>query len=160
MPGAHNAAKTHCPQGHPYDEVNTYLMPRGGRSCKQCARERQARKLAENPEYARAQWVKRAIAWKRRNPDRVRIYHEITKLRQYGLTREDYQRMLDAQNGVCGICGGLCSTGKRLGVDHDAATGRVRGLLCGSCNNGIGRFHHSVEKLQAAIRYLTVGPLT
>lgn len=35
----HNAEKTHCPKGHPYDEENTYLIPGGGRGCKECGRE-------------------------------------------------------------------------------------------------------------------------
>jgi uncharacterized protein YlaI len=30
------AARTHCPQGHAYDEANTYITPRGGRVCKEC----------------------------------------------------------------------------------------------------------------------------
>ena len=35
-PAAANAAKTHCPQGHPYDEANTYTYPSGGRACRRC----------------------------------------------------------------------------------------------------------------------------
>lgn len=38
---ARNAAKTHCPRGHPFDEANTYSPPRGGRECRTCTRERQ-----------------------------------------------------------------------------------------------------------------------
>jgi hypothetical protein len=38
--GKHNATKTHCPQGHPYDEANTYYLKRGGRSCRACTRKR------------------------------------------------------------------------------------------------------------------------
>lgn len=42
--GARNARKTHCPQGHPYDEANTYRSPRGVRICRTCARDRRAAK--------------------------------------------------------------------------------------------------------------------
>ena len=43
---AHNAAKTECPQGHPYDEENTYLDPKGGRRCRECARQLDERRRA------------------------------------------------------------------------------------------------------------------
>jgi len=39
MGGANWAAKTHCPQGHPYDDENTYVNPRGSRNCRTCATE-------------------------------------------------------------------------------------------------------------------------
>lgn len=47
-----NVAKTHCPQGHPYDDTNTYRMPAGGRDCRTCVRERGARYRAKKKESA------------------------------------------------------------------------------------------------------------
>ena len=38
-----NGAKNYCKHGHPYDEVNTYIRPRGGRVCRTCTREAQRR---------------------------------------------------------------------------------------------------------------------
>lgn len=52
--------------------------------------------------------------------------------RTYGLTQEDYICLLDAQGGACAICGG--NDNRRLSVDHDHETGRIRALLCTSCN--------------------------
>lgn len=49
---------THCPQGHPYDERNTRLY-RGARICRQCARDRQAAKRAEEQAYWTAYWLAR-----------------------------------------------------------------------------------------------------
>jgi hypothetical protein len=75
----------------------------------------------------------------------------------YGLSLADYARMKEAQGGKCAICGSSDSRGRGdLHVDHCHATGSVRGLLCTSCNNGLGRFRDSPELLRAAIEYLVV----
>lgn len=77
-------------------------------------------------------------------------------MKTYGLTLEEYEAMLAAQGGVCAICGSaeLRGPGKSLPVDHCHDTSRVRGILCGNCNRGIGAFGHDPDKLLAAIAYL------
>ncbi len=81
---------------------------------------------------------------------RVRAY-QLKK--NFGLTEERYQEMLDCQGGVCAIC--RRKPGKiRLAVDHNHLTGQVRKLLCGSCNTGLGSFAESVHRLKEAIAYL------
>lgn len=66
---------------------------------------------------------------------------------KYGLTLEEYDRMLETQGGGCGICGGTNPDGRRLHVDHDHKTGKVRGLLCINCNYLIGRMEASADLL-------------
>lgn len=77
-------------------------------------------------------------------------------LRAYGITLDEYKAMLAAQDGRCAICGAESSDAskRRLCVDHCHGTGRVRGLLCGKCNIGIGQFNHDVDLLTKAIGYL------
>lgn len=58
-------------------------------------------------------------------------------VRRYGITLADYVAMLRAQGGGCAICGQK-PTRRNLAVDHDHATGKVRGLLCAPCNTGLG----------------------
>lgn len=58
--------------------------------------------------------------------------------------------MLAAQQGRCAICGREPRSGKHLHVDHDHDTGRVRGLLCFSCNAAIGQLHHDVDRVMRA----------
>jgi len=83
---------------------------------------------------------------------------ECHTLRQYGITVLDYYAMYEEQAGRCRLCG-LERTGSRpdrrpLDVDHNHTTGKVRGLLCGPCNRGLGFFGDSIEGLQRAIDYL------
>lgn len=73
---------------------------------------------------------------------------------KYGLTREQYEALADRQKNVCAICGNGTKGGRRLDVDHDHATGRVRELLCNGCNQGLGMFKEDVVRLEAAIQYL------
>jgi hypothetical protein len=75
--------------------------------------------------------------------------------RKYGIGLEQYSAMSTAQGGRCAICrtsspGGMGS----FHVDHDHATGKVRGLLCFTCNRGLGCFRDSEETLSLAIQYL------
>lgn len=72
----------------------------------------------------------------------------------FGITPEDYEDMLTDQNGGCAICG-VASTRRRLDIDHDHETGKVRGLLCEKCNRGLGFFKDNIETLKKVIKYLT-----
>jgi hypothetical protein len=76
----------------------------------------------------------------------------------YKITPADYQVMFDSQNGRCLICsGGPDGRGKknkRLNVDHNHTTGKIRGLLCSKCNTGLGLFNDSENFLSSAIQYL------
>ena len=73
--------------------------------------------------------------------------------KQFGITIEDYNLMLKKQNGVCGICDKK-PIKKRLAVDHCHNTGKIRGLLCDSCNRGIGQLGDTIEMLKKAVIYL------
>lgn len=73
----------------------------------------------------------------------------------YGLTPEDFDRMAANQNGLCAICGGPPEKSKnKLDIDHDHITGKVRGLLCGSCNKGLGMFKDDDDLVFLAAQYL------
>lgn len=73
---------------------------------------------------------------------------------KYGITEEDYERMLEEQDHLCAICREPCSSGRRLAVDHCHLTGKVRGLLCMNCNIALGKLKDSVKIAQSLIRYL------
>jgi hypothetical protein len=71
--------------------------------------------------------------------------------RAYGLAREDWDAMLVAQAGRCAICDEAM---QNPCVDHCHATKRVRGLLCATCNSGLGYFKDSTVRLRNAASYL------
>lgn len=72
--------------------------------------------------------------------------------RKYGITEEELQAMIDTANGVCPICTG--PIGEKLHIDHCHETGKVRNVLCGNCNNGLGQFKENIETLERAVEYL------
>ena len=83
-----------------------------------------------------------------------KVCSRIRLLRRYGITPDDYDRMLAAQNGRCAICRRL--PGKRaLCVDHIHKTGVVRGLLCDRCNRAIGNLNDNHQTLKSAEIYLS-----
>jgi hypothetical protein len=139
-----NGIKTHtrtcikCEMIKPFP-VDFYQKPTGtyGRICRPCV-------IAENKDRD----AKPDAADQRRN------YH-LQSL--YGITSLEYEEMLVAQGGVCAICGKPPTT-KRLSVDHDHTTGRIRGLLCIHCNfRVLGRLTN-IELLRSAANYLETPP--
>lgn len=86
---------------------------------------------------------------------RRRGYKLIAK---YGITLEQYQELLDKQDGRCAVCGTdkpwPDSSRTNFVVDHCHSTGRVRGLLCATCNLMLGYAKDQTEILRAAITYL------
>ena len=71
-------------------------------------------------------------------------------------TSIDFDRMFRLQKGICKICGEHQSKLKiTLHVDHDHKTGKVRGLLCGNCNSGIGLLHDDNQLLYRAYEYIS-----
>lgn len=99
------------------------------------------------------------IASKFNRSPRGILNHWRYKLKGYGITVEDYNRMLERQGNRCAICGTL--SGERKGihclcVDHDHNTNKVRGLLCHDCNRALGSFN-TIDRLKRAVKYLEEG---
>lgn len=73
------------------------------------------------------------------------------KCRKYGLTLDEYYSLIEKQKSFCAICENPCNS---LNIDHCHDTGFVRGLLCWSCNVGLGHFKNNIKSLNKAIKYL------
>lgn len=98
--------------------------------CRTCVSERNKARYRENPERKRAA-LRRSV---------------------YRLGPGQFEAMLARQDGRCAVCGDRPTA--TLAVDHDHATGEVRGLLCRNCNQGLGHFRDDPQRLARAIDYL------
>lgn len=75
---------------------------------------------------------------------------------KFGLTVDEYNDLLSVQGGKCAICRTRTDRQKQhMAVDHCHQTGKIRGILCSSCNKGIGHFKDNPTLLNRAIVYLT-----
>jgi hypothetical protein len=132
---------TGCNEVKPLEAFSLHPSCRYGRNsrCRICKNEQAAtyylNNRPENPakweERGRAGWLKGA----------------------YGLSLDDFDGLMEAQGGVCAICGDPPGA-KRFHVDHCHRTRLVRGLLCFCCNSGLGSFKDNEDRLFAAVDYL------
>ena len=93
--------------------------------------------------------------YEKANRDKVRARHRANLLKtRYGITSEEYERILHRQGGACALCFQEPPPGKHLHVDHDHTTGKIRGLLCYTCNAGIGYLKDNTDRLLRAAEYV------
>ena len=105
----------------------------------------------QNPEYHRA----RSAQYRKKHQSRRKQGRRVHNLKQYGITVVQYEKLLSKQQGKCAICKiGRNDLGRRLAVDHDHNTKKVRGLLCGLCNRGLGYFKDDLKLLRQAVKYV------
>lgn len=101
----------------------------------------------------REKCIARQQAYHKANPHKRK---EIDLKRAYGITLSDFAQMMKQQDDRCLICKTRFGPGKQLepNIDHCHKTGKIRGILCGGCNRGIGYMQDNPVILRAAIRYL------
>jgi len=99
--------------------------------------------------------------YRKKNPDKMKA---IDLKKRFGITLEEYNFLLDKQNGVCAICSEpekrrdhRTKKPRALAVDHNHDTGEIRGLLCTDCNTGLGLLQDDPELLKLALSYLEEG---
>ena len=128
-------------------------------------RESYLRNFEKNKEKRNA----RTRAWFKKNKNYMNEYNAkhpgkvraANLKRDFGITSEQYDEMLQTQNGLCAIClkpetaiHNFTKQIKNLAVDHDHVTGKVRGLLCQRCNHAIGLVDENPQTLRNATKYL------
>lgn len=105
------------------------------------------RAYRERPEYAEEQRARYA-RWRERNPRGV---HRQAIRKTYGLSLEEFDGLVLAQEGRCFICSDPL---RDPNIDHCHTSGKVRALLCHLCNRGLGLFRDNPDHLAAALDYL------
>lgn len=151
--------------------------------CKACKSAHQKDWVAKAPERA-ARNLERAREWRQNNPERTAEYtrrknerpgfreqkreymrdyyasmddserRDRHYRRNYGISLAEYDEMLLNQAGGCAICGDKPGETDVLVVDHCHNTGKVRGLLCSTCNLAIGYLKDSPDNMISAAAYL------
>lgn len=145
---------TKCKEEKPLDAFSSSsrCKDRVRGQCKPCRVKQEALRQRLNPEKGRS----RQLAYRRNNLEKVKCIERASRLRmKYGLTLGEYDKLFAAQLGQCAVCGtGPSGDSPNFDVDHDHVTGKVRGLLCRSCNLGLGHFKDDPVLTQLATNYL------
>lgn len=148
----------------PYTTRNSHLDEPGSRVCEKCDTRKP---LEDYPLYNKGAGRRRTckscvyarqIVVRKSNPDFPLNEFKRHLRIKYGLTYDEFIDMLLTQDNKCSICRNelVVSDRKRKPhVDHDHSTGKVRSILCFTCNTALGKFQDSKVLLQSAIDYLT-----
>jgi len=136
-----------------------------GTACRSCMKEYHKKRSCVAANRIRANEITRN--WRhvngktqyRKYRNKVRTYQNAYAYKKFGLTVEQYKELVITQKGLCAICHKPETRMKngrtqRLSIDHNHVSGKVRGLLCGACNSGIGYFKDDLVTINSAISYL------
>jgi hypothetical protein len=125
--------------------------------CRPCNKARLKKAYLADIHRHRRRKLQRRLEYIKRHPDRVAANTVRQNLRRaahrVGIEPEVIPAMIAAQGGLCAICK-RPEDGRRLSLDHNHRTGKMRGLLCGECNLALGKFGDDVTRLASAIAYL------
>jgi hypothetical protein len=155
-----------CSEVKPLSEYYANPKGRGGLrpECKDCTKARRKAWYAENADHER----ERVRQWALANPDKIaervaRVAGTEKKKaadwrsylkRNYGITVDEYDLLVAEHDGVCAICKKPRPDDRKLHIDHDHASGKIRGLLCFRCNNALGDLDDDPVLFQRAADYL------
>jgi len=166
--------KKRCPRCKLEMVIDSFPRNRSKKSgygcwCKKCENESSKKYQSENKEKCKEAWARYRIKhrekrleycreYRKNNPEKFKEYDKIgnQKKRQklYGISPEQFDTLLENQGDRCIVCSTNSPGKKGWCVDHCHETGRIRGILCGKCNMGIGLFDDSTEILKKVISYL------
>ena len=126
--------------------------------CKECGIEKNISDFYDRRKDCKDCKNAKARQWRKDNPENTEQHlvrmRERAKERRYGITQEQFDKMLIDQDNKCGICDIEFKNTKSTHIDHCHSTNKVRGLLCNGCNLALGQFNDNVDILNNAIKYL------
>lgn len=135
--------------------------------CKACFRALSRARYRRDPGRS----IAKVKAWQQENAEYLNAYRRARRelpevkrrerdgyfRRTYGISADEFDDLLSRQGGHCGICGRTPEREASMHVDHDHESGAIRGLLCITCNQGLGLFSESPERMLRAVVYLRNG---
>lgn len=139
-------------QGTPCKRGHAGIRRVRGGDCVECNNIRARERWNREPGYKDKWLAKRRLAYATEGGREYRREHNLKA--HYGMTQAEFDRMLREQGYSCAICDIEQWQTKNFHVDHDHSTGRVRALLCGHCNRGLGAFQDSPQIAEKAAVYL------
>ena len=165
------ANRTHCINGHELSPANVYKSPTGYVVCKICRRNSKRKRNGRAPSKSEMDlpvalhngekahcaqghsFAEHGINMKRGRVCRIcRIAERRSRL--YGLKQHEYDRMYASQDGSCAICKQRFESARTTHIDHDHRSGKVRALLCSSCNRILGLAREDPDRLRQAAKYI------
>ena len=147
-----------CKKVKPVTEFGQNRSRKDGLShpCRECKSEMEQIRLADPERRTKRLAYKKE--WREARREHLKQLDRNITASKYGITHEQYEAMFKAQNGLCAICGKpetriIKGSLSLLSIDHDHATGKVRGLLCQWCNRMLGAVENEAF-VPAAMEYL------
>jgi len=126
---------------------------KGGReaACKVCRATKRRERWKHNKQNNKTKFTENNRKWQLKS--------------MYGITKNEYDSLLEQTNGHCPICNKRFAMKKGVSkhgpvVDHNHSNGKIRGIVCSLCNVGLGYFQDNPEVLQNAINYLNCNSYT
>lgn len=150
------------------NKESIYMVIKDGKyrnKCKECRNKEARNKMATDKDfrnkekergkekYQKNKEKHKAICTKYRE-ENLALYKNLYLKNKYNITLDDKNKIRDTQNNKCNICKLEFNDDKSAYVDHCHKTNKVRGLLCHTCNSGLGMFKDNIEYLKNAILYL------
>ena len=124
--------------------------PNPRKTCKLCRAKKQWNNIQSDPVRHRAYLDKRK-EWRLDNREMV---NTSLRVRNYEITENEYYNMLEDQMWLCGLCDAELNGDRFTHIDHDHKTGKVRAILCGKCNSGLGYFADDPAVMIRAAKYI------
>lgn len=157
-----------CNQQLPHSSFHRNSRHRDGlgSACKKCVKIITQNRYKENKDQINKKTLayyytnkQAAQAWQKEyrenHPTETKVRRRRAQLRKLGTTLERYNLLLLEQSGKCAICDSSNRANRDLNQDHNHKTLGVRGLLCDSCNLGLGKFKDNIDVIERAIYYLS-----
>ena len=149
-----------CPKCLENKHIDCFYTTGNHRRCKTCVNIDNKEYRDNNPEKVRNLYK----YWRNNNKEKFKDYHKRWRLAnsdkvhsyrlksKYGISKMDYNNLITIQDNKCAICEEIFISTPH--IDHCHKTGKIRGLLCGTCNRSLGLLKDNSRVVENMLKYL------